>query len=321
MPRDLLPFLEPPLFRRGFRVLLFGRPGPVGRALIQELKTIPGLDLLAPGRSDGADFTNPLDPAKFVRSFRPDLVLNAAAFTAVDEAEKDEQAARLVNAEAPVEIARAVAETGALLVHFGTDYVFDGSGDAPWSEDDTPSPLNAYGRTKLEGEEGIRSTGANALILRTSWVTGPGKPGFLSAILRSGVEGREIRVVRNEAGTPAAPGFLARTALLASRRYIDGRMAGATVLNAVPDSFTTRVEFAQWILGRAAELWARVKTSPEDVIPVDSLVPPRPARRPANSRLDNSRLKAFLGVGSLGRWDEWLEPVLEAWVARAKENR
>ncbi|MCI5851783.1 MAG: dTDP-4-dehydrorhamnose reductase [Sutterellaceae bacterium] len=302
-------------------MLLFGRTGQVGSALIQELKTIPGLDLLAPGRSDGADFTNPLDPAKFVRSFRPDLVLNAAAFTAVDEAEKDEQAARLVNAEAPVEIARAVAETGALLVHFGTDYVFDGSGDAPWSEDDTPSPLNAYGRTKLEGEEGIRSTGANALILRTSWVTGPGKPGFLSAILRSGVEGREIRVVRNEAGTPAAPGFLARTALLASRRYIDGRMAGATVLNAVPDSFTTRVEFAQWILGRAAELGARVKTSPEDVIPVDSLVPPRPARRPANSRLDNSRLKAFLGVGSLGRWDEWLEPVLEAWVARAKENR
>ena len=261
-------------------ILVFGRTGQVARELA----------LLAPqarflGR-DAADLAQPAACAEAIRALRPAAVINAAAWTAVDRAEAEEPAARVVNAEAPAAMARACAGIGAPLVHLSTDYVFDGAGTAPFAPDHPTSPLNAYGRTKLAGEEAVRAAGGVHAILRTSWVFSAHGANFVRTMLRLGAERPVLRVVADQTGGPTPAGAIAAACLtVAARLAEDPGLGGTYHFAGAPD--VTWAAFARAILAEA-----RLGAQVEGIATSDY---PTPARRPANSRLDCTGL-ARLGL-------------------------
>src|SRR5215469_8690459 len=181
------------------RILLTGKNGQVGSELLPLLQSCS--DLAAVGRSE-LDLVKPAEIRRVIAQARPHLIINAAAYTGVDQAEKEESLARAVNADAPAVMAEEAKKIGALVVHYSTDYVFDGTKHSPYTEDDAPNPLNAYGRTKLAGEEAIRASGAAHLILRTAWVYATHGKNFLLTILRLATAREELRVVHDQFGAP-----------------------------------------------------------------------------------------------------------------------
>ncbi len=266
------------------RILMFGRTGQVATEVARRLP--PGWQLIALGR-DAADLADPAACAAAVAGTDADAVINAAAWTAVDRAEAEEDAARTVNAAAPGAMARAAAARGLPFLHLSTDYVFDGQGDRPFAPDDPTGPLSAYGRTKLAGEEAVRAAGGPHVILRTSWVFSAHGANFVRTMLRLGRERGEVRVVADQTGgpTPAAAiadALLAIAGAFAARRGVSGtfHFAGA------PD--TTWAGFARAIFAEA-----RIPATVTDIATTDY---PTPARRPANSRLDCAALRAAYGI-------------------------
>jgi dTDP-4-dehydrorhamnose reductase len=213
-------------------------------------------------------------------------VLNAAAWTAVDRAEAEEDAARVVNAEAPAAMARAAAERGLPFVHISTDYVFPGAGEAPHRPEDPTGPLGAYGRTKLLGEDGVRAAGGRHAILRTSWVFSAHGANFVKTMLRLGRERAELSVVADQVGGPTPAAAIADACVTVARALAEGAEGGTFHLSGAPD--TSWAGFAEAIMAQAG-LPARVN-------PIPSAAYPTPARRPANSRLDCSSLEAAFGV-------------------------
>ena len=293
------------------KILVFGRNGQVGWELQRALAPL-GL-VVALGRSAAgglrSDFRDPEALAATVREVSPDVIVNAAAHTAVDLAESEPELARTVNAVAPGVLAREAQQIDALLVHYSTDYVFDGSGAAPWKESDAARPLNVYGRTKLEGEEAIRGSGCRHLILRTSWVYAARGKNFLRTILRLAASRDTLRMVNDQIGAPTAAELIADlTAHAIQRVRADARRAGTYHVAAAGE--TNWHEYACFIVDRAREAGWTLRMSSSNIEPVPTEAFPLPALRSRNSRLDCSAFARAFGL-YFADWREGVERAIE----------
>ena len=288
------------------RVLVTGRAGQVGAEVVQALQGFA--EVIAHDRST-LDLADPAQVAARVREARPDAIVNAAAYTAVDQAETDAEAARRVNATGPGVLAEEAKRTGALLIHYSTDYVFDGTKAAPYVETDATNPLGTYGRTKLEGERAIAASGCDHLILRTSWVYGPHGRNFLLTMLRLGAQREELRIVDDQRGAPTSSAQLGRLTRALLEREPALREKGG-VYHATAAGETTWRRFAEAIFAGAARRAGPAFRTPR-VVPITTAEYPTPARRPANSVLDNARLEQAFGL-RIGDWREGLDEALSA---------
>ena len=271
------------------KLLLIGGNGQVGRELQRSLAPLGEIVVVARA---SLDLTDAATIRETIRNLRPDIVVNAAAYTAVDQAEQEPDLAMAVNGTAPGIMAEEAKKIGALLVHYSTDYVFDGTKDSPYLEDDEPNPLSVYGKTKLAGERTIVATGCRHLIFRTCWVYGLSGKNFLRTMQRLGRERDEIKVVADQIGAPTWSRMIAEATALALRGPApDGiyhlSCAGATSWH----GFAAAILAAQGWHGKLA------------AIPASDY--PLPARRPANSRLDNSKLARLLNL-ALPAWQSAL---------------
>jgi len=265
------------------RILLTGRDGQVGFELERILEgKVEATDRAA------LDLSYPDLIRQRVRQARPEVIVNAAAYTAVDRAESEPDVAMEVNGVAPGVLAEEAKRLGALLVQYSTDYVFDGEKQAPYIETDRPNPLSAYGRTKLEGERAIQAAGCRHLILRTSWVYGPRGRNFFLTMLKAASEGRELRVVNDQIGAPTSSLAIARGTAECLRRGLEG------LFHMSAGGRTSWHGFAEAILGRPVKAITSAEYGAK-------------ARRPRNSLLDNSKLKNA-GI-ALPDWQAQLEEV------------
>jgi dTDP-4-dehydrorhamnose reductase len=277
------------------RILVTGVTGQVGGALVKSFG--PESSVIAAGR-DQLDLTRPAELAGALDRLAPDLIINPAAYTAVDRAEDERALAFRVNAEAPDAMARWAAARGIPLIHFSTDYVFDGSSDQPWREDDPTNPLSAYGASKLAGEAAIRAAGGPSLIVRTSWVYAARGANFLRTIARLARERKELRIVADQCGAPTSARLIADV-VVAIVRDNPGALAerfatAAGLLNVAASGQTTWHGFAVAIVGG---LKARgVALAVESIVPIATADYPTKARRPANSRFDLTRLKEIFHI-------------------------
>ena len=292
------------------KVLLFGCKGQVGWELQRALAPLGELvaldfDSTGPWR---ADFSDPGSLAATVQAVRPDVIVNAAAHTAVDRAESEPALARTLNAEAPAVLAHEAAARGAWLVHYSTDYVFDGSGDAPRAEDAPTAPLNVYGATKLEGEEAIRASGVRHLIFRTSWVYGTRGGNFARTMLRLAGERDRLAVIDDQIGAPTGAELLADVTAHAIRAVVrDAAPSGTYHLVAAGE--TSWHGYACRVIEAARAAGAAVKVSPEAIVAVPSSEFATAARRPRNSRLDTTLLRRTFGL-ELPPWQAGVDRML-----------
>lgn len=275
------------------KLLILGRDGQVGTALTQVLAPLG--EIVAYGR-DGADFAQPERLGGLVRRERPDVIVNAAAYTAVDKAESEPELARLVNAEGPAALARAAAEIGAWLVHYSTDYVFDGGKPAPYVEDDATAPLNVYGATKRDGELAIAAAGGRHLIFRTSWVHAPGSNNFIAKMLSLAQSRDELKVIDDQIGAPTSARLIAEVTRRAIEQMARGRPLAAGVYHLTAAGQTSWNGYARFIIGEALRRGVTLRATPERVLPVPTSAFPTPARRPHNSRLSTHKLRTALGI-------------------------
>jgi dTDP-4-dehydrorhamnose reductase len=297
------------------RALVTGAGGQVGAQVARILEG--RAESIALDRSR-LDLCDPAAIAARIRETRPQLIVNAAAYTAVDRAESEEELARAVNAVAPGVIAQEAARSGALLVHFSTDYVFDGEKPSPYVEDDPTHPLNAYGRTKLEGERNIAASGCAHVILRTSWVYGPQGANFLFTMLRLAATRDELRIVDDQRGAPSSSLQLARAVLALFTGAQPARPISAEDIARVSGRrglyHATAAGETTWF-GFAKAIFEARAREPDLKAPRLVAIPtreyPTPARRPANSMLSNERLERTFGV-RLGDWREGLAETLSA---------
>lgn len=276
------------------RLLLTGTSGQVGGALFPLLPSLG--EVLAPTRAQ-LDLENPDSIIGLVRTFKPDVVINAAAYTAVDRAEEEPERAMAVNGLAPGILAEETRRLGALLVHYSTDYVFDGRGEKPWREDAPTSPLNQYGKSKLSGEQAIMAAGDRWLLLRTSWVYGMTGHNFLRTMLRLAAERDHLRVVNDQIGAPTWSADIAAATLAAVAR----RSPLQGLFHLANQGETSWAGFAR-----------RIMVETEQACVVESITSadyPLPAPRPLNSRLDTTRL-AGEGI-RLPHWETALHSCLE----------
>jgi dTDP-4-dehydrorhamnose reductase len=290
------------------KILLLGKNGQVGHELC---RTLPALGSVAGLDYPEIDFERPADLAALVHREAPDVVVNAAAYTAVDRAEAEPDRARLVNADAVAALAAAAAGRGALFVHYSTDYIFDGTKAGPYLETDAPAPLGVYGATKLAGEQAA-ATASRHYVLRTSWVHGAHGANFVRTILRLAREREELRVVDDQIGVPTSAALLADvTAALIGRATHPGAAPAAGVYHVVPRGHTTWHGFARFILERARDRGLPLRVQPEAVQAIPSSAYPTPARRPQNSRLDTAKITSALG-STLSGWQDDAAPVIDA---------
>jgi dTDP-4-dehydrorhamnose reductase len=256
-----------------------------------------------------ADFTRPAALAETVRACAPDVIVNAAAHTAVDKAESEPDLAHTLNAEAPRVLAGAAARRGALLVHYSTDYVFDGSGDMPRDEDAPTAPLSVYGRTKLAGEEAIRASGCAHLILRTSWVYAARGGNFARTMLRLAAEREALQVIDDQVGAPTGADLLADVTAHTIRAVRhDPGLSGT--YHAVAAGETSWHGYACRVIEWARARGLPVKVGPHAITPVPTSAYPTPARRPLNSRLSSAKLRAAFDL-TLPSWQQGVDRLLE----------
>lgn len=278
------------------RILLFGKNGQLGRALQQSLQPLGQLVALDRQTQEYCgDLTRPQAIADTIRALRPAVIVNAAAYTAVDKAESEPELAHLVNATTPGVMSHEAEKIGAWLVHYSTDYVFDGSGTRPWRETDVPAPLNSYGRSKLAGEQRVTKAGSKHLILRTSWVYGVHGNNFLKTMLRLAQERDTLNVVNDQVGAPTNAAWLAQlTATLMPQILANDSLAG--LYQAAAAGETSWHGYARFVIDCARKRGAAIKVENGAIRPVSSDQFPTPARRPLNSRLDTGRLRQTFGV-------------------------
>lgn len=278
-------------------ILLFGATGQVGHELRLTLASFGSVR--APDR-DTVDLTAVDDLRQAVEEYEPDLVVNAAAYTEVDEAERNAETAAAVNARAPRVLAEASREVGAWLVHYSTDYVFDGTKTIPYREEDAPDPINVYGRTKWEGEKAVQETGRQFLILRTSWVYSPRRSNFFRTMLRLADENERLTVVDDQIGTPTCAGWIADATATVLRRLLETapveRPSGVYHLAAGGQT--------SWY-GFARAIFARFGIEKVTVEPVSSEEYPTVAERPAYSVLTSRRVQSTFDL-SIPTWTEQL---------------
>ncbi|OSZ71820.1 dTDP-4-dehydrorhamnose reductase [Hydrogenophaga sp. IBVHS1] len=287
------------------KILLLGKDGQVGWELQRSLAPLG--ELVALDRRD-ADLSQPDQLRETVLRLRPAVVVNAAAYTAVDKAESEPELAHAVNALAPGVLAVAADEVGALMVHFSTDYVFDGSGDTPRSETATTGPLSVYGQTKLEGEQRIQAACARHLILRTSWVHAARGGNFARTMLRLAKEREELKVIDDQIGAPTGADLIADLTAHAIRQAVrDPACLGTCHLAAAGE--TSWHGYARFVLETARELQPELTLRAREVLPIPTSAYPTAARRPLNSRLDTTRLRQTFGL-SLPRWETGVRRML-----------
>ena len=281
------------------RVLLTGRNGQVGWELERALAPLG--DLRATGRRE-LDHLYIDSIREAIRGFRPDIIVNAAAYTAVDKAESEPELARSINSVAPGVLAEEARRLDSLLVHFSTDYVFDGAKRSPYTEDDPPNPVNVYGRTKLAGEQAIASAQCRALLLRTSWVFSRRGSNFLLKILELAAQGEELRVIDDQVGSPTWSDRIAEATVGILKRSLSGPDAlssGASLFHLSSSGQTSWHGFAKKILefARSGGLHETVRLSP-----IGSADFPSKARRPNYSVLSNAKVEAKFGI-RMPAWD------------------
>lgn len=299
-------------------ILLLGKGGQVGWELqraLSTLGTVTALDHDTPGPAAcpdlRADFSQPEQVAALVRAVRPDVIVNAAAHTAVDKAESEPELARALNATTPGLIAQEAARLGALLVHYSTDYVFDGSGDQPRTETAPTGPLSVYGQTKLQGEQAIQASGCRHLIFRTSWVYAARGGNFAKTMLRLASERDELKVIADQIGAPTGADLLADVTAHAIRT-VQSQPARVDLLglyHLVASGHTHWHEYARFVIEWARKHGLPVRVAPDAVLPITTAEYPTPAQRPLNSRLDTAKVCQAFGL-TLPPWQQGVERML-----------
>jgi dTDP-4-dehydrorhamnose reductase len=273
------------------KILLLGKNGQVGWELQRALAPLGELVALGRQGKDSmcGDLSRPDDLARTVRALTPDIIVNAAAYTAVDKAEGDADQARRINAEAVGALAAEAARLDALLVHYSTDYVFDGSGATPWREEDAPAPLSVYGRTKLEGEQSIVASGCRHLIFRTSWVYAARGHNFARTMLRLAAERERLTVIDDQHSAPTGAELIADVTAHAIRATMPRPELGG-LYHLAASGETTWHGYATYVIEQARALGRSLAV--QEIAPIPTSAYPTPATRPLNSRLDTSRLTA-----------------------------
>lgn len=291
------------------RIVLTGATGQVGWELQRALGPLG--EVVAAGREQ-LDLADPQGLRKRLHELQPAVIVNAAAYTAVDRAESETKLAEVVNAAAPAVLAEEAAACGAWLVHYSTDYVFEGSGTSPRAETDPVGPASVYGRTKLAGEQSVLASGCAGLVFRTSWVFGVHGGNFLKTMLRAAATRDELAVVADQYGTPTPAHLIADVTAHAVRDVIAGRLPRrAELYHLAPRGETTWHDYAEYAIGYARELGWPVRA--RSIRPIATKDWPTPATRPANSRLDCRKLEGRFGL-RLPDWQSGVRRVTQQLV-------
>jgi dTDP-4-dehydrorhamnose reductase len=291
------------------KILLFGKGGQVGWELQRSLAPLGELVALDFDSAElCADFTRPGGLAQTIRQVRPDIIVNAAAHTAVDKAENETELARTLNALSPGVLAEEAERLGAWLVHYSTDYVFDGSGQGPWVETDAPSPINVYGLTKLEGEQLVIANCQRHLIFRTSWVYAARGGNFAKTMLRLAQERERLTVIDDQIGAPTGADLLADVTAHALRQ-VQHQPEAAGLYHLVAGGETSWHGYAQYVIehARRSPVASTIRATTVDPVPTTAF--PTPARRPLNSRLATDRLRTVFSL-TLPPWQKGVERML-----------
>ena len=273
------------------KILLFGKNGQVGWELnrsLQPLGDVIALDI------EEADFSEPESLRQIVQEAKPDIICNAVAYTAVDKAEGEEALVMKINGEAPGVLAEEALKLGALLVHYSTDYVFDGTKDGPYVETDEPNPINVYGRTKLAGELAVQASGCDYLIFRTSWVYASRAHNFMLTMLKLAQEREELSIVNDQVGSPTSARLIADTTVLCLQQALKEKLVGvfsSDLYHLTSSGHTSWFGFTEEIIGLAKnKLGLQLSIKELKAIPTSEY--PTPASRPMNSRLALTKLES-----------------------------
>ena len=294
------------------KILLLGRNGQVGWELQRSLSVLGEVVALGSDATHNpqglcGDLTDLAGLAETVRRVQPQVIVNAAAHTAVDKAQSEPELARLINALAPAVLAQEATQLDAWLVHYSTDYVFDGSGNTPWRETDATAPLSVYGQTKYEGEQAV-ALNPKHLIFRTSWVYGARGGNFAKTMLRLAAERDTLSVIDDQIGAPTSAELLADVTAHALRAaWIKPELAG--LYHCVAGGQTSWHGYARFVLGQAQALGQTLKAGPEQVNATSTAHYPTPAQRPLNSRLDTTKLQSSFGL-TLPPWQQGVARLL-----------
>jgi len=291
------------------KILLLGKNGQVGWELQRSLVPLGEVIALNSESSEYcADFTNLAGLAQTVRSIAPDIIVNAAAHTAVDKAESEPELVRTINALATGVLAQEAKRSNAWLIHYSTDYVFDGNGQKPWLETDATAPLNVYGATKLEGEQLIRQSSCKHLLFRTSWVYGARGGNFAKTMLKLARERDSLNVINDQIGAPTGADLLADITAHAIRTA-QSRPEVAGLYNLVAAGETSWHGYASFVIEHARRMGIAIKVPNDAIKPVPTSAFPTPARRPLNSRLDTAKLQHTFAL-HLPHWQAGVERML-----------
>lgn len=291
------------------RLLILGRNGQVGWELQRSLAPLGEILALDRHGDPGGNLEDPEGLRATIRQWKPHVVVNAAAHTAVDRAESEADLAWRINAEAPGVLAHVAREVGAWLVHYSTDYVFDGSGERPWHESDTPAPLGVYGKSKLAGENAILASGARSLIFRTSWVYAARGQNFARTMLRLARERERLSVVADQFGAPTGAELIADVTAHAVRRALDNAVSPG-IFHLAASGTTSWFEYARYVIDHARRHQSALPLKVTAIDPVTTAEWPTPARRPLNSRLDTRHLEETLNL-RLPPWQHGVSRMLE----------
>lgn len=294
------------------KIILLGKNGQVGWELQRSLAPFGELIALArDGHSSFCgDLTNLEGLSQTIRALAPDVIVNAAAYNAVDKAESETELAMLINAKAPEILAQEAASIGALLVHYSTDYVFNGSGSNPWQETDAVAPLNYYGKSKLEGERAILASGCKHLIFRTSWIYSVRGNNFAKTMLRLARERESLSVVNDQIGAPTGADLLADVTAHALRRTLDNSEV-IGLYHLASQGETSWYNYANFIIESAQNLGEVFQL--QTLIPIASADYITPARRPSNSRLDTTKLSNTFSL-HLPHWEVGVNRMLKEFI-------
>lgn len=290
------------------KILLLGKNGQVGWELQRALSPIGEVIALDRHSLDYCgDLANPESIARTVRDLQPNVIVNAAAYTAVDKAESDIENATLINAESVEILARASREINALLVHYSTDYVFDGSGDRPWREEDITAPLNTYGETKRQGEEAIIAHAANYLIFRTSWVYAAKGSNFAKTMIRLALERETLSVINDQFGAPTGAELIADCTVHAIKAtLLNPEKSG--IYHMIASGVTTWHAYAEFVIEYVRNKGLPLRVS--SVNRVETTAFPTPAKRPHNSRLNTEKLRDTFAI-TLPEWQQGVMRMLD----------
>ena len=292
------------------KILLLGKDGQVGWELQRALAP---LGLLTSLNRSECDLANPTQIQAALERYEPEVIVNAAAYTAVDKAETDQALARRINVDAVAELALYAREMGSLLVHYSTDYVFDGSKPDAYVEDDSTNPLSVYGQTKLDGEHRVRDALCRHLIFRTSWVYAARGANFAGTMLRLAQERTTLNVIDDQIGAPTSAELIADVTAHAMRDVLSGRAPGGTYHLAAAGE-TSWYGYAQFVIDRVRAQGKALALATDGLKPIPASEYPLPAKRPQNSRLNTHLLERSFAL-KLPRWEDGVGRVLDEWLS------